>query len=76
MVYDSAENIKAGKATPVDPDGGSYGGRDAASVAAMGGNFVLNGDFVIPKEGRLNERYPDIKPMSIEEMLRVAWSGK
>ncbi|KAK7408893.1 hypothetical protein QQX98_008954 [Neonectria punicea] len=74
--YDSIEDIRAGKVTLVSPDTGSYGEIDASMMAAMMGSMVINGGMEIPKEGRLNDKYPEIKPMSIEEMMTAAWSKK
>lgn len=74
VVYDTLEDIKAGKATPVSPNGASYNGIDPTTMAAMLGIAVVEGAVKIPLNNRLNERYPEIKPMRLEHLLKMAWS--
>lgn len=45
-------------------------------MAAMMGGMVIQGAMKLPRENRLNDRYPDVKPMSIEQMMMTAWSSK
>jgi hypothetical protein len=66
--------MSVGKATPVNPYGASYNGIDPAMMAAMLGSSVVQGSMKIPEENRLNDRYPDIKPTSIEDLMKMAWS--
>ncbi|RSL53855.1 hypothetical protein CEP53_007604 [Fusarium sp. AF-6] len=76
VTYDSLEDLKAGKVTLLFPGGESYGGMDATMLLAMFGALVAEGDMALPKEGRLNDRFPEIKPMSVDELITRTWTGK
>lgn len=76
MTYDSFEDIKAGKATPVLEEDTSYAGMRPSELAVMMGMTMMSGEMAMPKEGRLNEKYSEIRPMGIEELLEAAWSKK
>ncbi|KAH6683633.1 hypothetical protein F5X68DRAFT_210903, partial [Plectosphaerella plurivora] len=74
VVHDSVEDLKAGKATDLFPGAETYGGADTVAMAAYLGLTVAEGKMVLPKEGRLNDRFPDIKPKSIEDLVAEAWT--
>lgn len=38
--------------------------------------MVLGGAYLLPSEDRLNDVFPDMPPMGIEEMIEKAWSLK
>ncbi|KAK6207982.1 hypothetical protein QIS74_13063 [Colletotrichum tabaci] len=76
VTYDSAEDIRDGKASVVTQNDASYGGADAMQIAVMMGRALINGELGIPKDGRLNAKYPELKPMSIEEMMIAACGGR
>ncbi|KAL0930046.1 NmrA-like family protein [Colletotrichum truncatum] len=73
--YDSVEDIRAGKATPLKNAPG-YGVEDPAEEAAVMGAMALDGGFLIPQENRLNILYPDIEPVTIDHLLAVAWGNQ
>ena len=73
VTYDSISNLEQGKATLIFAENASYGGVD---MAAAVGISVAEGQLALPKEGRLNQKFPGIHPMSIEELIKKAWSEK
>lgn len=39
----------------------------------MAGLMLLEGKMTLPEEGRLNDKYPEVKPMGIKEFMAKAW---
>lgn len=76
MVYDPVEDLRKGKATLVFEDGASYGGMDSALMAAMLGLSIAKKEMLLPKDGRLNQKFPDIQPISVERFMAEAWAKK
>ncbi|EQB47239.1 hypothetical protein CGLO_13637 [Colletotrichum gloeosporioides Cg-14] len=76
VVYDSVEDLQKGKATLVFEDGASYGGIDSALIAAMSGLIIVQNKMLLPKDGRLNQKFPDIQPISVESFMAEAWAKK
>lgn len=76
VVYDTLEDLKVGKATDLFPGEETYGGGDSMDVAVMMGASVAKGQVLLPREGRLTDRFPEIKPKTIEELIAEAWTGK
>lgn len=75
VTYDSAEKLARGEATVWSSDSG-YGGVDPVTMCAYLGLGVVNGKLLLPKEGRLNDRYPEVKPLTIDQLLAEAWGAK
>ncbi|KAL6915406.1 hypothetical protein ACHAPO_009909 [Fusarium lateritium] len=71
VTYDDKEKLNKTEATLLDDS--SYGGRDPQVMMSMAGLQLIEGGMALPKEGRLNDRYPDIKPMTIAELIAKAW---
>jgi hypothetical protein len=76
VTYDSLEDLQKGDATVLFPDKESWGGIDPKVMAAMFGAEAAEEKMLLPREGRLNERFPEIQPMGIEDLIMQAWSGK
>ncbi|CAI0651643.1 unnamed protein product [Colletotrichum noveboracense] len=76
VVYDPVEDVQKGRATPVFEDGASYGGMDSALMAAMLGLSIAQNEMLLPKDGRLNQKFPDIQPVSVERFMAEAWAKK
>lgn len=72
VAYDSKEKLEKNEATVISPDAG-YGGMDPQTMVCFAGLTILRGELALPKQGRLNEKYPEIKPMTIEELMTKAW---
>lgn len=76
MTYDSVADLENGKATLVFDENPSYNGMDPTAMSAMLGLSVAQGTMLLPKEGRLNDKFSDIQPKSIERFMTEAWSKK
>ena len=76
VTYDSLEDLKAGKATVLFQSEETYGGMDPTMMMAMLGVAVVEGEMLLPKEGRLNDRFPEVQITSIEDLITRAWTGK
>ncbi|KAL0944654.1 NmrA-like family protein [Colletotrichum truncatum] len=76
VTYDTVDDLKAGKATAIFSDSESYAGMDPTMMAVVVGLQVVEGKLALPKEGRLNDKYPDIQPLSINAFMAKAWSKK
>lgn len=72
VTYDSLEELKSGKATVVSKSDGPYNGMDPGMIAAIVGTSLAEGKMMLPKDGRL--AFPDMRPMSVEELITQAWS--
>lgn len=72
---DSVEDLKAGKATDLFP-GEAYGGTDSVAMAVFLGLAVVEDKMVLPREGRFNDRFPEIKVKTIDELIAEAWAEK
>lgn len=68
--------LKKGKATLVFDDNPSYNGMDPTAMSARLGLSVAQGTMLLPKEGRLNDKFTDIELKSIERFMTEAWSNK
>lgn len=40
---------------------------------SMLGLQLIKEELKLPEEGRLNDRYPEVKPMTIAELIATAW---
>jgi nucleoside-diphosphate-sugar epimerase len=76
VTYDTLEELKAGKATVLFPNEESYGGMDTMGMMAMLGASVAEGEMLLPKGGRLNDRFPEVQTTSIDDLITRAWTGK
>ncbi|PYH49127.1 uncharacterized protein BP01DRAFT_352646 [Aspergillus saccharolyticus JOP 1030-1] len=75
VVYDSAEKINQGQVTvPAVPPG--YTEEEAHEVTQLVSRLTIAKVFDLPIEGRLNARFPDIKPLRMKEFLERAWRGR
>lgn len=67
-------DLEKGKATLVFDDSATFSGIDPTVMSAMIGLSVVQGKMLLPKDGRLNDKFPDIQPKSIESFMTEAWS--
>ncbi|KAF2501481.1 NAD(P)-binding protein [Lophium mytilinum] len=78
VTYDSVEKLQRGEITelPSHPDSYEYFPKpDLAGLLAKFGLWVVNGLMYVPKEGSLNERFPEITTTTVKEVVG-AWKGK
>lgn len=72
VTYDSVDRIHAGDVTfPPMPSGVEYPTDEVKEVTALVSRLTVNGVFDLPKENRLNERFPEIKPTKMKEFLEI-----
>ncbi|KAF2129549.1 NAD(P)-binding protein [Dothidotthia symphoricarpi CBS 119687] len=78
ITYDSVEKLQRGEVTelPSNPYSYDYIPKPLlAVVLSRFGLWVVNGVVHIPKEGSLNEKFPEIATTSVKEVVD-AWKGK
>lgn len=72
MTYDSEEKLKNDDATLLEDLEG-----DAAvqmkQMTSFFGRLIVRHLMEMPKQKRMNHKYPDIRPVSAEEMIDKAW---
>ena len=76
-VHDSLENLRAGKVTEIPAYTPSYQFIPKDFVLGMMAGFgvaMITG--VANFEGEINEKYPDIQPVKMQEFIRTYWEGK
>ncbi|KAJ5128668.1 hypothetical protein N7526_006834 [Penicillium atrosanguineum] len=74
--YDTLDQIQAGDVTvPPMPDGTEYPEDELKETTALVSRLTVNGVFDLPKENRLNDRFPNVRPITIREFLEKAWRG-
>lgn len=72
--YDSLDRINSGDVTvPPMPDGTEYAESETKEVTALVSRLTVNRVFDLPKEGRLNARFPDVQPVTMKQFLIDAW---
>lgn len=78
MTYDSIEQIKTGDVTvpPSLDDTADDSIEELKEVTALCSRLIVNGVFQLPKENRLNTRFPDVQPITMRELLEKCWKGR
>ncbi|KAJ5604901.1 hypothetical protein N7510_010055 [Penicillium lagena] len=72
--YDSLDRINSGDVTvPPMPDGTEYAESEVKEVTALVSRLTVNGVFDLPKEGRLNAQFPDVRPITMKQFLIDSW---
>ncbi|CAG8208349.1 unnamed protein product [Penicillium olsonii] len=76
VTYDSLEQIQAGDVTvPTQPEGVDSSSDELKEVTALVSRLTVNNVFDLPKD-RLNDRFPEVKPLTVREFLHNAWNQK
>lgn len=74
VTYDSLEQIELGNVTvPHQPEGVDSSPDELKEITALVSRLTVNNVFDLPKD-RLNSRFPEVKPLTVRELLRTAWS--
>ncbi|CAG7925480.1 unnamed protein product [Penicillium olsonii] len=74
VTYDSLEQIQAGDVTvPTQPEGVDSSSDELKEVTALVSRLTVNNVFDLPKD-RLNDRFPEVKPLTVREFLHNAWN--
>lgn len=74
VTYDSLEQIELGNVTvPPQPEGVDFSSDELKELTALVSRLTVNNVFDLPKD-RLNRRFPEVKPLTVRELLRTAWN--
>ena len=74
VTYDSKESIKNGQVTiPPMPEGNPYSPEDLQEMTALVSRLTIAGVFKLPAENRLNDKFPDLRPVKMKQFLQEAW---
>lgn len=57
------------------PAGVEFSAEELKEVTALVSRLTVNRVFDLPKDNRLNERFPDVQPKTMKEFLVEAWSN-
>lgn len=57
------------------PKGAEYPVEELKETTALVSRLTVNGVFDLPKENRMNARFPDVRPITMKEFLEKAWRG-
>ncbi|KAK1448788.1 hypothetical protein CMEL01_08103 [Colletotrichum melonis] len=78
VVYDGEEKLRNGQATvwSAGYGAGPASMEETQAMIALFGLMSVEGRSLVPQGKRLNGKYPDIRPIGIEELLTKAWTGK
>lgn len=72
--HDDEEKLLRNESTPVIEGKGLA--KEWVQLAALFGRLAVDGHLQLPRHGRLNEKYPDIQPTTLQEVLDKAWAGR
>ncbi|WYZ46748.1 hypothetical protein EsH8_IX_000973 [Colletotrichum jinshuiense] len=73
VTYDTEEDLQQNKATVW----GGYDGvptEELAGLNAMFGRMAVGGHLMMPRENRLSDKHPDIRPLTVKELLAKTWA--
>ncbi|KAJ6017929.1 hypothetical protein N7451_001308 [Penicillium sp. IBT 35674x] len=78
VTYDSIEQINTGDVTvpPSLDNTASDSIEELKEVTALCSRLIVNGVFQFPKENRLNTRFPEVRPITMRELLENCWKGR
>ncbi|KAF4462918.1 hypothetical protein FALBO_10266 [Fusarium albosuccineum] len=77
--YDSIEALEKNDATLLQAGYGGGGGAsedEAKQMVSLFGRLTISGNFRLPTENRINDKFPGLHPTTAEELLETAWTGK
>lgn len=57
------------------PKGAEYPVEELKETTALVSRLTVYGVFDLPKENRMNARFPDVRPITMKEFLEKAWRG-
>ncbi|KOC08145.1 nmrA-like family protein [Aspergillus flavus AF70] len=76
VVYDSVDKIKEGDVTiPPMPSDTGYSVEELKETTALVSRLTISGVFDLPRENRLNARFPDIETTKLKAFLEKAWGN-
>ncbi|KAF4816051.1 Oxidoreductase BOA1 [Colletotrichum siamense] len=75
VTYDGEEKLRNNDATLLEDLEGDAALR-MKQMTSFFGRLIIGHLMEMPKEKRMNDMYPDIRPVSVEEMIDKAWMGR
>lgn len=73
-MYDSPETIREGKVTvPKMPPGCPYSEDEVHETTVLVSRLTISGVFNLPKNDRLNDRFPDIPLKKLRDLVLKSW---
>lgn len=77
--YDSVESLEQGQATLFEQPEGTYSGFTEGGLRNMVSEFgmmVVTGRMDVTTEGTRNAEFPQVEPITVEEIIEKAWGKK
>ena len=74
VVYDSVEKLRRGKITELPSHAAAYSFVPKSvlyGIQSKFGLYVAYGMFDLPEEGSLNQLFPEIETITVEEIVRL-----
>ncbi|KAJ0413066.1 NAD(P)-binding protein [Aspergillus carlsbadensis] len=78
ITHDSEEILKSSKITELPSHSAFYSylpKEKLQAILSAFGRWTIAGDFNMPEEGSLNQRFPEIKPRSVRDVLEEGWKA-
>jgi hypothetical protein len=76
ITYDSADHINAGSVT-VPPMPSTMGSpEELKEITALVSRLTVAGVFDLPKENRMNDQFPEVRPVKFKEFMAKCWGEK
>ncbi|GLA26495.1 hypothetical protein AnigIFM63326_003655 [Aspergillus niger] len=78
ITHDFEEMLKSSKITELPSHSASYSflpKEKLQAILSAFGRWTIAGDFDMPEEGSLNQRFPEIKPRSVRDVLEEGWKA-
>ncbi|OQE24241.1 hypothetical protein PENFLA_c010G03236 [Penicillium flavigenum] len=78
ITHDSEEMLGSSKITELPSHSTSYSflpKEKLQAILSAFGRWTIAGDFDMPEEGSLNQRFPEIKPRSVRDVLEEGWKA-
>ncbi|KAJ5480850.1 hypothetical protein N7539_006744 [Penicillium diatomitis] len=76
IAYDSIEMIDSGHVTVPDMPDSTMSQKELEEMTALVSRLTVNGVFDLPKENRMSDRFPQVRPMKVKEFLGQCWGPR
>lgn len=75
--YDTVEKLRAGQITMLSiPKDGPYSVQEVIEYNVLFGQLAIREVFYVPTGNRLNKTMSDLKPLTFDKFLKLAWEGR
>ncbi|KAF7718070.1 Uncharacterized protein PECH_002406 [Penicillium ucsense] len=76
IAYDSIEMIDSGHVTVPDMSDSTMSQKELQEMTALVSRLTVNGVFDLPKDNRMSDRFPQVRPMKVKKFLRQCWGPR